>query len=63
MADVKFIDNTVKVMNAIEERSEAVLEEVAGELESQVKRNTRVRSGKTKNSWQATAYLSCLCAL
>lgn len=52
MADVKFIDNTVKVMNAIEERSEAVLEEVAGELESQVKRNTRVRSGKTKNSWQ-----------
>ena len=52
MADVKFIDNTVKVINAIEERSEAVLEEVAGELESQVKRNTRVRSGKTKNSWQ-----------
>ena len=52
MAEVKFIDNTVKVINAIEERSEAVLEEVTGELESQVKRNTRVRSGKTKNSWQ-----------
>lgn len=50
--EVKFIDYTVKVKNAIDERAEAVLEEVAGELESQVKRNTRVRTGKTKNSFQ-----------
>lgn len=29
----------------------SVLEEVAGELESQVKRNTAVDTGQTKNSW------------
>lgn len=50
--EVKFIDFTVKVQNAIDERAEAVLEECAGEFESQVKRNSRVRTGKTKNSFQ-----------
>ena len=33
------------------ELSYSVLEEVAGELESQVKRNTAVKTGQTKNSW------------
>lgn len=52
MADVKFIDNTVKVKNAIKTNANAVLEECAGELEIQTKRNTRVKTGKTKNSWR-----------
>lgn len=52
MADIKFIDNTVKVKNAIQDKGLAVIEEVTGELESQVKRNTRVKTGKTKNSWK-----------
>lgn len=52
MADVKFHDFTVQVKGAIDDKINAVLEECAGELESQVKRNSRVRTGKTKNSFQ-----------
>lgn len=52
MAKVTFEDYSVKVMGAIDDRINAVLEECAGELESQVKRNTRVDTGKTKNSFQ-----------
>lgn len=54
MADVKFIDFTIEVKNAIESLGAQVLEEVAGELESQVKRNTAVKTGQTKNSWTHT---------
>ena len=46
-----FKDNTVKVKNALANRAQAVLEEVAGELESQVKQNTAVDTGQLKNSW------------
>ena len=52
MADVEFKDFTIQVQAAIDNKINAVLEECAGELESQVKRNTRVRTGKTKNSFQ-----------
>ena len=51
-AKVKFEDFTIKVMKAIDERANAVLEECAGELESQAKRNTRVDTSKTKNAWK-----------
>ena len=51
MADVEFQDFSIKVKGAMASLSESVLEEVAGELESQVKRNTRVDTGQTKNSW------------
>jgi hypothetical protein len=57
MAEVKFIDNTVKVKVAMREKGLAVMEEVTGELESQTKRNTRVApimGGHTKNSWKHT---------
>lgn len=54
MAEVIFEDNTIKLKEAMSERIEAGLEEAAGELESQVKRNTRVDTGQTKNSWQHT---------
>ena len=49
---VIFEDYTIKVQNAIDDKIDAVLEECAGELESQVKRNTRVDTGKTKNSFR-----------
>ena len=52
MAKVIFEDNTIKVQELIDDRINAVLEECAGELESQVKRNSRVRTGKTKNSFR-----------
>lgn len=52
MAKVIFEDYTIKVQEAINGKVDAALEECAGELESQTKRNTRVDTGKTKNSWQ-----------
>lgn len=52
MADVIFEDYSMKVKKAIDGRVEGVLEECAGELESQVKRNSRVDTGKTKNSFR-----------
>lgn len=55
MAEVEFTDNRIKVKNAIEDVAVAALEEAAGEMESQVKRKTRVAAsngGKTKNSWK-----------
>ena len=48
---VKFTDNSVKVINAIDREILNALEEVSGELEGQVKDNTKVDTGKTKNSW------------
>ena len=52
MADVKYQDFSIKVKAAIEENIDAVLEECAAEVESQAKRNSRVRTGKTKNSFE-----------
>ena len=52
VANVVFEDYTIEVEGAIDDKINAVLEECAGEIESQTKRNTRVDTGKTKNSWQ-----------
>ena len=52
MANVKFEDYTIEVEEAIGENIFAVLEECAGELVAQVKRNSRVKTGQTKNSFQ-----------
>ena len=49
---VKFNDYSIKVMDAIDDKVLAVLEECAGELESQAKQNSRVKTGKTKGSFQ-----------
>lgn len=51
MADVKLFDYTVEVQGVLAELAYRALEEAAGELESQVKRNTKVDTGQTKNSW------------
>lgn len=52
MADVEFHDYSIEVKNAMNTRIEAVLSECAGELTSRVKRNSRVKTGKTKNSFR-----------
>ena len=52
MADVIFEDFTFQVQGAIDDKCNAVLEECAGEVESAAKRNSRVDTGKTKNSFR-----------
>lgn len=49
---VEFKDFTKIVLNKIHENGEQFLEEVGGEVEAQTKRNTKVDTGKTKNSWE-----------
>ncbi len=49
---IEFQDFSIKVLKTMDDRTGAVLEEVAGELETQVKRNTKVVTGKTKNSFK-----------
>lgn len=51
MSKIEFIDHSEEVKGVLAELAYKTLEEVAGELESQVKRNTRVDTGQTKNSW------------
>lgn len=52
MADVIFENYTIEVQGKIDDTINSVLEECAGEMESAVKRNSRVDTGKTKNSFQ-----------
>ena len=49
---VVFKDFTKVVLDKIHETGETFLEEVGGEVEAQTKRNTKVDTGKTKNSWE-----------
>ena len=49
---VVFKDFTKIVLDKIQETGEQFLEEVGGEVESQTKQNTKVDTGKTKNSWE-----------
>lgn len=48
---IEFTDNSAQVKAALNEAAVAYLYEAAGELEAQVKRNSRVGSGQLKNSW------------
>lgn len=48
---VQFTDNSAQVIAALDDATKAYLYEAAGELEAQVKRNTKVGSGQLKNSW------------
>ena len=52
MADVEFKDFTIEVQGAISDTINAKLEECAAEIESATKRNSRVATSQTKNSWQ-----------
>lgn len=49
---VEFQDFSIQVKGAISDRVNAALEECAGELESQTKRNSRAATGRTKNSFR-----------
>lgn len=49
---VKFEDYSDKVNEKIKQAAVAWLHEAAGELTSQVKRNTAVDTGQLKNSWR-----------
>lgn len=51
MADIEFKDYSVEVKEAMNEKLIAALREAAGELESQVKRNTPIDTGQLKGSW------------
>lgn len=55
---VEFTDNSAQVMAALDAATEAYLYEAGGELEAQVKRNTRVGSGQLKNSWKYNVDMS-----
>lgn len=48
---VQFTDNSAVVKAALDDAVKAYLYEAGGELEAQVKRNSRVGSGQLKNSW------------
>ena len=48
---VQFTDNSARVIAALDDAVKAYLYEAGGELEAQVKRNTRVGTGQLKNSW------------
>ena len=52
MADIKFKDFSIEVKQVMNSKITAVLEEVSGELETAVKRNSRVKTSKTKNSFR-----------
>lgn len=54
MNNIRFEDYSDKVIKKIESVVESALEEVGGEVEAQVKRNTKVDTGKTKASWTHT---------
>ena len=49
---VEFNDFSRIVLQRIHETGEQFLEEVGGEVEAQTKQNTKVDTGKTKNSWE-----------
>ena len=49
---VVFKDFTKIVLDKINKTGETFLEEVGGEVEAQTKQNTKVDTGKTKNSWE-----------
>ena len=51
MSNINFTDNSIQVINAINQEILNALEEASGELEGQVKDNSRFDTGKTKNSW------------
>lgn len=48
---VKLIDNSIAVKAALDDACIAYLYTAAGEVETQVKRNSRIGTGQLKNSW------------
>jgi hypothetical protein len=53
-SEIYLEDNTIKVINNVENAIEAALLECAAELVSETVENTRAKSGQLKNSWSAS---------
>lgn len=51
MAGIKFEDNRIEVKNVLREKGLKFLSEASQLILTQVQRNTAVKTGKTKNSW------------
>ena len=51
MAEIKFQDNRVQCKNELGDAMIAFLYEMGGEFVSQTARNSRVKTGQTKGSW------------
>lgn len=52
MADgIEFVDNRAQVQAAMENAISAFLVEIGGEIQAQAARNSRVKTGQTKGSW------------
>lgn len=48
---VEFTDNSIQVKDAIQDNIIGFLYEIGGEFASQAARNSRVKTGQTKGSW------------
>lgn len=53
MADIEFVDNTLKVNKALDDALGAFLLEASGEIVAQTARRTPVDMGQLKGSWKA----------
>lgn len=53
MANIEFKDNRIKVKKAIDIKINKFLTEASSLVVSQASKNTRVRTGQTKNSWKS----------
>lgn len=51
MAQVRFEDYRIEIKAALDDAAISYLYEAGGEMEAQVKRNSRVDSGQLKNAW------------
>ena len=61
---VEFHDYSMKVKAALDEAAKAYLYEAGGEVEAQVKMNSRVGTGQLKNSWTYKVDEgSCVCTI
>lgn len=60
MADFKFVDNRIECKGRLEDSMIAFLHEIGGEFVSQTARNSRVKTGQTKGSWDYTVDESAL---
>lgn len=53
MPDIEFKDNSIEVKRAISGKIGKFLVEASSLVTAQVAKNTRVKTGQTKNSWKA----------
>lgn len=51
---IEFTDNSIQVKDAIQDNIIAFLYETGGEFASQTARNSRIKTGQTKGSWDYT---------